>query len=426
MRRTALTVAIFVILFLPIILSVPSARADADDVVRVELSVSFTDGRSGRLHFYMGSGEEAGLNATDKLPSSIVPYVNPNMDRLLRALKTGGSRATSIVRSVLDSSGTLNLTDTEMSSRAERNYFGFSLDTEFSYSGSEIAPEYDYLDFIYGIDEMFKSGSGTFNEISSAIAKERELRRIHIHFEVKLHNGLSATTAKTVSDHQRTLSSETISDDTNGQEFLRSSNSLKVFDHTMLSPAVIFAGLLVFLLLGYGMLAFIWWRERYKGIALVLPIITGTFPVLPVLMFFFPGFSLYSLAGGTVWLLCGVFLLLVGACNLFNPRTGFREFDEERMEQPSLKLPEVVYINKRVFVDRPVRISEEEAMDPYQVLEVGRKASWEEIDKADKSKIKEYHPDKFVRSPERIHKAAKEETERLNTAYERLKRKHGR
>ncbi|MGA1793645.1 MAG: J domain-containing protein [Thermoplasmatota archaeon] len=425
MRGAALSVAISAILLLSALHFLPGANADADDPVRVELRVTFTDARSGHLHFFMGSGEEMDLNHTEGLPPSIRPYVNDNMDRLLRALKLGGVGALSMVRSVLDTPGTLNITGTEMRSRAERGYFGFSLDTEFHYSGEGMAPEYDYLDFIYEIDEMFRVGSAGLDGISSAIAKERELRRIRIHLDVELDNGLSATTSKTVSDHRRSVSRETISDDTNGQEFLRSSNGLKVFDHALLSPAFTFILLLAILILGYGLLAFVWWRERFKGVALILPIATAVFPILPVLLFFFPGLSLYSLAGGTVWLLGGLFLLFVGACNLFNPKRAYKDFEEEREEQPSLKLPEVIYINKRVFVDRPVRISDEEAMDPYEVLDVRRKASWEEIDKAYKSKIKEYHPDKFVRSPSRIHKAAREETERLNTAYERLKRKHG-
>ena len=60
---------------------------------------------------------------------------------------------------------------------------------------------------------------------------------------------------------------------------------------------------------------------------------------------------------------------------------------------------------------------------PYEVLDIRRSASWEDIEKAYKMKVKEYHPDKFIHAPERIHKAAKEETERLNIAFEKLKRK---
>ncbi|MGA1872514.1 MAG: J domain-containing protein [Thermoplasmatota archaeon] len=425
MRTAALSALFISLMFLVLMFSVQETGAASDDPVYIELKISFNDQSSGHIHFFMGSGVEREMNGTDFIPSSTDPYVNDNMDRLLRALQMGGSGSPQITRSILDSSGTLNISKTRISSMAERNYFGLSLDTDFRYPANGISGEFEYLDFIYEVDKMFRKPSGGLDEITSALAKERELRRIRIRVEIELEDGMSATTSTTVSEHRRSITEEEISESTNAQEFIRSSNSLKVFDHPLLSPTFIFLDLVLFLFLGYGILAIVWWRERFKGVALILPVLTAVFPVFLVLVFLNPGWSIYSLAGGTVWIMGGIFLLMVGACNLFNPKFRYRDFEQEREEQPPIKLPEVIYINKRVFVDRPVRISEEEVMDPYKVLDVGRRSSWEDIDKAYKSKVREYHPDKFVNSPERIHKAAREETERLNTAYERLKRKHG-
>lgn len=425
MRKAVSSAASFLLILILICCTGQNTSAGSDDTIRIDLDIDLQHKDQGMLVFMMEAGESDEPNWEVGFPSDIEPYVNENMGRLLTALKMGGTDEYGLMTSILNNKGDLELEGTKITHSAERGYFGISFVTNFSYSTNGIDAEYSYLDFIYRIEKLFVPSSGGIDGIFDNIAKERELRRIGI--DIKIHGGpsLSYSTSSSVSDHSRSINSESVTDRTNAQEFLRSSNDLKIFQSGLLSPATVFISLIAFLLLGYGLLAYIWFRDRFKGLSMVLPIITMIFPILPIWTFFSPGLSFYDLAGGTIWLYGVIFLILVGICNLVNPKVSFRSFEEEKEEQPSIEMPDVIYINKRIFIDRPVRISEEEALDPYEVLDIRRKASWEEIEKAYKARVKEYHPDKFINSPERIHKAAREETERLNISYEKLKRKFG-
>jgi curved DNA-binding protein CbpA len=59
--------------------------------------------------------------------------------------------------------------------------------------------------------------------------------------------------------------------------------------------------------------------------------------------------------------------------------------------------------------------------DPYRVLGIGRDSDDAAVEKAFREKIHLYHPDKFANNPEWVREKAKEETVKLNRAYEALK-----
>jgi hypothetical protein len=56
----------------------------------------------------------------------------------------------------------------------------------------------------------------------------------------------------------------------------------------------------------------------------------------------------------------------------------------------------------------------------YDILGVKPNATKDEIIKAYRQKIKEYHPDKFMNQPEWVRKQAEEMSKKLNEAYEAL------
>jgi len=420
------TLIIVPIFLISILVVVPSfAQGSSNDDVKIRLNVELIGKGEGRLQFSIDAGTMSEPNWNDSFPRNIAPYTNDNMDRVLRSIRKGGIGEERILGSIFRNDGDLKELETTVSYMSERNYFGFRFTANFTYDVTGIDAEYNYLDFVYYVDEMFGSSGGGVDGLMNELKREREMRRIKIDIRISGDYGLSYTTSTTVSDHNRDLTSENIAERTDAQQFIRNSNEVKVFESSLLAPITIFISLIVILLIGYSILVFLWVKEKYRGVALILPIITAVFPIFMVATYLFPGISLYNLGGGTIWLQGAIFLLLVGVCNLFNPRFKYGSFEEERVDQPSVKMPDVIYVNKRVFVERPVRITEEQAMDPYEVLDLKHKATWEEIDKAYRSKVKEYHPDKFIGTPSRIHKAAKEETERLNMAYDKLKRKFG-
>ena len=56
----------------------------------------------------------------------------------------------------------------------------------------------------------------------------------------------------------------------------------------------------------------------------------------------------------------------------------------------------------------------------YEILGISRNATQDEIKKAYRDKIKEYHPDRFINQPKWIRKEADEMSKKLNEAYEVL------
>ena len=62
------------------------------------------------------------------------------------------------------------------------------------------------------------------------------------------------------------------------------------------------------------------------------------------------------------------------------------------------------------------------AKDPYQILEVSKNASPEEIKKAYKNALAQYHPDKVNHLGEDIKRVAQQKTQDIQWAYDRLRK----
>jgi len=422
--RAGLSSSVFIGLLLACALSVPGGMSASDDQVKVGLQLEFLEKDRGSLHFFMGTGSESNLSETTMIPSTALPCRNDNMERLLRALRMTGTGPFPIIQGILFNSGNMSIEDYRISARQERLYFGLAIDVDFSFETRGIEAEYSYLDLIYRVEGLFREPGGGLDIITGTIARERELSKIGISLDVELEGKLSITSSTSVSDHLRTPSGESLSDSKSALTFLRSSNRLKVFDCEAISPLATFFAMVFMLLVGYGLLGFIWYRERFKGVALILPLFTIALSLLLPWSYFLPGLSFYDLGGASLWVFGSVFLLFVGGCNHFHPRPRLRSFEEESEDQPKIGMPEVIYVQKRVLVEKRVKMDDVEDSDPFEVLEMDRHASFDEIEKAYKARIKEYHPDKFAKSPKHIKTAAKRETEKLNIAYEKLRRMH--
>jgi hypothetical protein len=406
------------------VIVLPGGISASDDPVKVNLELKFSEKDRGHLHFFMGSGPESNLSLTTRVPSTALPYKNDNMERLLRALRMTGTDPVPIIQGLLFNYGNMTLEDFRISSREERLYFGLSIDVNFSFETKGMDAEYRYLDFFYRIESLFKNPGTGLDAITGSIARERELSKIGITLDVELEGPLSITSSSSVSEHERSPTGESLSDRKTGQTFLRSSNKIKVFDCGAISPLSTFIAMLVLLLVGYSILGFVWYRERYRGVALILPIFTLAFSLLLPGSYFLPALSFYDLGGASIWVFGSIFLLLVGGCNHFHPKIKLRSFEEESEDQPRIGMPEVIYVQKRVLVEKRIKMDDVEDSDPFEVLEVDRRTSFDEIERAYKARIKEYHPDKFTNSPKHITSAAKKETEKLNIAYEKLKKMH--
>jgi len=66
-----------------------------------------------------------------------------------------------------------------------------------------------------------------------------------------------------------------------------------------------------------------------------------------------------------------------------------------------------------------------QVVDPYAILGVDRRASFEEIRKAYRERMKEYHPDKVAGLGHELRTLAEQKTKAINIAFDELKKLHG-
>ena len=64
------------------------------------------------------------------------------------------------------------------------------------------------------------------------------------------------------------------------------------------------------------------------------------------------------------------------------------------------------------------------AFDPYLVLEIERNAGWEDIKRAYRERIKEYHPDKVAHLGAELRALAERKAKEINRAYEYFEKQH--
>lgn len=99
-----------------------------------------------------------------------------------------------------------------------------------------------------------------------------------------------------------------------------------------------------------------------------------------------------------------------------------------KIDEGELRLLEQMALSMRI---RPVDFTSIKAMfvantdDAYQILEVQREASDEELKKAYRRMATKYHPDKVAHLGEDVQKAANEKFQKVNEAYEKIKKERG-
>jgi hypothetical protein len=396
-------------------------QAAPGDDVKIELEIKLSDVGRGHLEFFVGSGSPRNLIHATKIPGTPTVYNDKNINKLIFSLQEKGADRISIFRAIFNHSSEVELSNVNISLRDETSYFCFSFQCDFYFVFGGKIGEYRYLSFLYDYEDKFNVDDG-IGGISDTVRREREMNKVNIDLTIELDSSLSMTSSSIILGHERSINKEKLHDNTDATWFLRNSNRLKVFENSLISPFSIFILWLSILIIGYGFLSFLWWRKRFKNLGLITPLITILFSGFLITSFFLPGLSFYEMGGFSLWIYSGIFLFLLGICTISHPGGHIDGYDEARKGR--FKMPKIIYIDRHIFVDRS-NTPKEERMDPYEVLGVDPKSSFEEIEDAYRKKIKEYHPDKYMNSPERIRSFTVKETERLNTAYETLKRKFG-
>jgi hypothetical protein len=166
-------------------------------------------------------------------------------------------------------------------------------------------------------------------------------------------------------------------------------------------------------------LVLIWLRNRFRGVGLVLPFLTVPVLALPFLFYFHPGINVYGTFDSVLigsWIIDIIFL---AGCFFLNPKIKPRKLKTyEESKGPTFEMPKVLYMERPVYI----KSHENGGIDPYDVLGVSRSSSTDEIETAYKRQILKYHPDKYHGLPDNVIDLSRRETERLNQAFEAIKR----
>ena len=138
MRKVAILAASLLLLVMFVNMVGQNVEGGADDPIHIDLNVKFHGKDRGTLIFLMEAGEEEDPQWKDGVPSSIDPFVNENMKRVLKALRRGGLSEERLMDSIFRNNGNIEIEDSRVSAgfglRLQIPFFGpvpMSLDFGF-------------------------------------------------------------------------------------------------------------------------------------------------------------------------------------------------------------------------------------------------------------------------------------------------------
>lgn len=422
-RILVLTILISGILLFPAY-SIQNAEAEkeepADYYVLLTLDIEFRSTSEGNLHLYFGTTGESTMPTVTNLDANLTSYNNKYLNLTYYGFLAYSDSNESMLRSVLNTNCGLDLRNICLKMVSSYDRFGIAFDCVFMFNSSARDRIFSYLDFLKDIN---------FGDIGENLLSDVFITTdsVRILFNIDLDSGLSLDKDSDNHSHSRAITSESYSESTTLTNFLASSNEFIISSNKLKSPTGVFIETALILLIGYGLLLFIWWKKRFIGFGLILPVASIVYSILVMFAFFNPRYSIYGIGGLSVVFFAMGFVFLVSLTWPINPKIKMADFKDEKRHYKRKKFerPKIIYVDR--FIERPMRsrYATETELDPYAVLGITPGASKEEIKKAYFKKIKEYHPDKYDAHPEKIKSAALKETEKLNQAFEMLTKKGG-
>ena len=387
------------------------------DEVQLRLKIQFDTPHSGHIDLYFGTGDERDLPSIDSFSMDIDNY-GENLKAVYESFTEVGADNVSIFRSILHTDPPVNLSGVRLKGLQDPIYLGISFEANFTSGGRDTNQEYRILNFLNNIDMGdIEIGIGALKRAEL----ERRFNSIKISIQIDLADGLSLDKDHDTFGHSRSPFKESLNEKTTLTLFSKRSNELTVSDHPLTSPLGVLITMIIVLGSGYILFFLIWRKNRFKGIGLILPFLTVMVSILVVVLYFLPHYSIYGFGGLTMLIYESIFLSFVAATRFVNPKFHHTNYEDEKKND--FKMPEVVYVEKTVYIGMKDGTDPEERVDdPYELLGVSKEASMKEVEMAYKKEILQYHPDKFDKSPVRIRNAASKETRMLNNAYEMIHR----
>jgi|ETNmetMinimDraft_26_1059896.scaffolds.fasta_scaffold08990_3 hypothetical protein len=400
----------------------------------MELKIEFTTAESGDISFYFGTTEKNNMNITapgdlnldfrifNKLDSHIVHrYFWEKFFRDNSSSDLENINISRIIKGVLDPGDDIHLTAPNITFYTERREIGMELRTGFGVGDGNSKREYSYLEFMHDND---LASELNLNNLEKKYWQGKDYAWIQI--EIVSQDPSSMSFEDISLDHSRSRNGETYRLETTYTKFTGSNNEVMVHDSSLKSPSLLFYVFCGTIILGYPLLSLIWIKKKFKGKGRILPLSTISISVMIWVGYFYPDFAFYSIGGLSYYIYPVVFFVMVLCCSWINlspdSKKGYKKMkeEEEKIEEiPVVDIPLVNYVHTTVAIpDSP------DGRDQYQILGLEEGATVEEIKKAYLKKIKDYHPDKYQDSPERIKMAAEAEAAIINQAYENLMKVH--
>ncbi len=348
-------------------------------------------------------------------------YDNDNLKRVLELLVNTFEYETVLFDSIVSSDGDPTLLNIGYGLfRGEQDMaLTFRIDFEFPEDGS--SREFDLLPFAKwmkypSVNAQDPLSVGRYNNFISEV----ELCKIHI--EIDIEDGNSLDLQFEDQGHTRDALGESVDIEMNLHEFRGGGNGVMVSGLSLFSPSILFPAVVVITVLEFIALAFIWWKNRFKGVGLILPIAALVSIPLNIVLYFNPQVNIYSTHDTILFVSVIITSILVGLSFFINPKhekTVEKSYEDEKA--PSFEMPKVIYTSKNVYI----RSKEGGGIDPYNILDVTRNMTIDEIRERYKKEVLQYHPDKFHDSPDNMRALAERELERLNQAFDQIQKERG-
>ncbi len=441
-QRKILAISRLLVLFfllVPLVVT-PSTKAvpfvgNSGYIIIMKLKVEFTDTDSGVISFYLGTTEKDKLEitASDELDLDFRIFnghISYDVHKFFWEKLFPGSSSRNfeninfsmIMKGILDSDDELQLMDPNITFYTNGREIGVELSSGFKSIVESSKREYTYLKFTHDSDLAQEL---SFTNMEKKYWEGKDYAWIRI--EIDSTDPVSMSFEEISLDHTRSRTGESYLYKTTYTKFTADNNKVMVHDTTLKSPSLLFYVFLLTIIIGYLLLVVIWIKKKFKGKGRVLPVTTILISVIVWLGYFYPGFAFYSIGGISYYIYSGIFLLMVLSCSFINLSPSIKKGyhimkeEEERIEEvPIIDIPLVNYVQTTVTVSESP-----DGRDQYQILGVDEGATVEEIKKAYLEKIKDYHPDRYQDSPERIKLAAETEAALLNQVYENIMKSRG-
>jgi len=116
--------------------------------VLVHLRVRFDTVRSGELTLFIGNASEGSMVFEERSAPVIMQGPDSNLIRVHEALSSFNATWVSLLRSVLDPGGYVNVTGPSLLFSSKDSRFGSLFTARFSVTGNDSAPDYRLLSFL--------------------------------------------------------------------------------------------------------------------------------------------------------------------------------------------------------------------------------------------------------------------------------------